>query len=177
MCGRSGSLGNLCSNRCTYSTVSAMLIGENAKERSKEYKDSPDLAIKANRWVQFQMMMTLKNAHVIDAVYFADMMYKDVGTEEKNFRWFSKLSMEKQIVSMTKFSLVWISGRILGCLHFRWMLHVIGGISLMIWPWQLMGWIVRTQCRVRSAALFIDVAAGVCWKSRENEYFVKEKWG
>ena len=40
-------------------------------------------------------MTAPKNAHVIDAVYFADMMYKGVDTDEKNFKWFSKLSKEE----------------------------------------------------------------------------------
>ena len=42
MCGRSGPLGNLCLNRCSFSTVSAESIGENAKKRSNEYREDPD---------------------------------------------------------------------------------------------------------------------------------------
>ena len=119
MCGRSGPLGNFCSNRCTYSTVSAEVIGENAKERWKEYQDDPDLAIKANSQVQYRMMLTPKKRHVIDAVFFGDIMYKGLDKKEKNYQFFTKLSKQEQLCAHDKFLLIWINGRIHGCLSSR----------------------------------------------------------
>ena len=93
MCGRSGALGRFCSNGCRYNAVSVEdVMGLNTtRERSDRYDDDGDLCIKSGERVHYRMILTPKHSHVIDAVYFAEAMYKGVDEEEDNYEaWMNK---------------------------------------------------------------------------------------
>ena len=87
MCGRSGPLGQFCSNGCKYDCVSTDNIRgmDSPPERSAEYDSDGDLHIQPSERVQYRMIKTPKNNNVIDAVYFAELMYKGVDKEEETF--------------------------------------------------------------------------------------------
>ena len=108
------------------------------------------------------MKMMPKNAHVIDAVYFPDMMYKGVDTEEKNFRWFSKLSMEKQnhkhdkiLSSLDKWEDPWVFVFQLDLLILPGSLDLATHVWPQVWPTSRLqdrapGWRPESAHRARS---------------------------
>ena len=81
ICRKSGPFGNICSNKCTYSTVSAIRINKNAEEQSTEYKNHPDLDIYAGRKVRYRIMMTQQNGHMIDSVLWSEIVNEGVDEE------------------------------------------------------------------------------------------------
>ena len=87
MCGRSGKLGGLCTNGCRYDAVSVDNIMElnTVPERSDKFVDDADLHIKQGERVHYWMILTPKHGYVIDAVYFAELMYKGVDEEEDHY--------------------------------------------------------------------------------------------
>ena len=92
MCGRSGPLGQYCSNRCRYDKMSRSTLRKSAHQREVNYKTDPDLQIKKNGKSQYRIMLTPDNENMIDAVYFANMMYQGVSDDAKNFKFFNKMS-------------------------------------------------------------------------------------
>ena len=71
MCGRSGALGQHCSNGCVYDCVSVDNIKEldTVPEQSDVFEEDADLHIQPGAPVQYRMISTPKHNNVIDAVY------------------------------------------------------------------------------------------------------------
>ena len=93
MCGRSGPLGQHCSNGCVYDQVSVDNIMELdiVPDRSDRFQEDGDLHIQDGAPVQYRMICTPKNNNVIDAVYFAELCYKGVDKEEDHYEdWMKK---------------------------------------------------------------------------------------
>ena len=80
-------MGGFCSNGCKYDEVSNDNVQglESLKERSREYQEDGDLNIKPNERVQYRMILTPKHSNVIDAVHFAELMYKGVDSEADHY--------------------------------------------------------------------------------------------
>jgi len=87
MCGRSGPLGQHCSNGCVYDRVSVDNIKEldTVPERSDVFEEDADLHIQMGAPVQYRLISTPKHNNVIDAVYFAELMYNGVDKEEDHY--------------------------------------------------------------------------------------------
>ena len=87
MCGRSGPLGQHCSNGCVYDCVLVDNIKEldTVPERSDVFEEDADLHIQPGAPVQYRMISTPKHNNVIDAVYFAELMCNGVDKEEDHY--------------------------------------------------------------------------------------------
>ena len=87
ICGRSGPLGGFCSNGCKYDEVSNENVQglDCLKERATTYQEDGDLNIKPNERSQYRMILTPRHNNVIDAVHFAELMYKGVNREADHY--------------------------------------------------------------------------------------------
>ena len=94
MCGRSGPLGETCTNGCKYESWASENLNLAAKER--QYKNDPDLAIQAGDPTNYRIFLTPKKGNMIDAVYWAEMMYQGVHEEQENYREFSQKPKEER---------------------------------------------------------------------------------
>ena len=94
MCGRSGPLGEECTHGCSYERWAAEDLVWAAEER--KYRDDPDLHIKAGDPTTYRTLLTPEKANMIDAVYWAEMMYQGVHPEQENYREFMKKSKEER---------------------------------------------------------------------------------
>ena len=94
MCGRSGPLGEFCSNGCKYESWASENLNLAAKER--KYKNDPDLAIQAGDRTNYRIFLTPKKGNMIDAVYWAEMMYQGVHEEQENYGEFLRKSKEER---------------------------------------------------------------------------------
>ena len=92
MCGRSGPLGECCSNGCTYERWASENLNWAAQER--KYKIDPDLAVQEGEPTSYRIFLTPKKGNMIDAVYWAEMMYQGVHEEQDNYEEFSKKPKE-----------------------------------------------------------------------------------
>ena len=92
MCGRSGALGSECSNRCRYNKMTSCVIRRNARNRHDDYRDDPDLDIRRNARSRYRIMLTPEKENMIDAEFFAEMMYKGVDDDQKNWKFFNRAS-------------------------------------------------------------------------------------
>ena len=90
MCGRSGALGWECSNRCRYDKMTSCVIRRNARNRHDDYRDDPDLDIRRNARSKHRIMLTPDRENMIDAEFFAEMMYKGVD-KDHDCEWFIQL--------------------------------------------------------------------------------------
>ena len=94
MCGRSGPLGESCTNGCTYERWASDNLNWAAQER--KYKNDPDLAIQAGDPTNYRIFLTPKKGNMIDAVYWAEMMYQGVHEEQENYGEFLRKSKEER---------------------------------------------------------------------------------
>ena len=92
MCGRSGALGRECSNRCRYDQMTRTVIRRNARNRHVNFRDDPDLNIRRHQASRYRMMLTPERENIIDAVFFAEMMYKGVDDDQRNWDFFRRMS-------------------------------------------------------------------------------------
>ena len=92
MCGRSGALGWECSNRCRYDKMTARVIKDQAKDQVTQYQDNPDLEIQKNARSKYRIMMTPEQENIIDAEFFAELMYKGVDNDQKNWNFYNRAS-------------------------------------------------------------------------------------
>ena len=81
MCGRSGPLGEPCTNGCKYERWASDSLNWAAQER--KYKNDPDLALQAGDPTTYRIFLTPKKGNMIDAVYWAEMMYQGVHEEQE----------------------------------------------------------------------------------------------
>ena len=95
MCGRSGALGWECSNRCRYDKMTSCVIRRNARNRHDDYRDDPDLDIRRNARSRYRIMLTPEKENIIDAEFFAEMMYKGVDDDQKNWKFYRASSSFK----------------------------------------------------------------------------------
>ena len=94
MCGRSGPLGKCCTNGCTYERWASESLNWAAQER--KYKDDPNLDIEEGHPKTYRIFLTPKKSNMIDAVYWAEMMYQGVHEEQENYQEFSRKSKEEK---------------------------------------------------------------------------------
>ena len=94
MCGRSGPLGEECTNGCSYERWAAEDLVWAAEER--KYQDDPDLHIKAGDPTTYRILLTPEKSNMIDAVYWAEMMYQGVHPEQDNYKEFMRKSKEER---------------------------------------------------------------------------------
>ena len=95
MCGRSGPLGEECSNGCKYESWAVEDHNEvTAVER--RYRDDPDLCITEGTPCAYRILLTPKKANMIDAVYWAEIMYQGVHEDQENYREFRRRSKEER---------------------------------------------------------------------------------
>ena len=92
MCGRSGPLGERCSNKCTYERWASESLVWAAQER--QYKDDPDLDLKEGCPTTYRILLTPEKGNMIDAVYWAEMMYQGVHEEQDNYQEFMRKPKE-----------------------------------------------------------------------------------
>ena len=92
MCGRSGPLGESCTNGCTYERWASDSLNWAAQER--KYRNDPDLAVKEGEPTTYRIFLAPKQGNMIDAVYWAEMMYQGVHEEQDNYEEFSKKPKE-----------------------------------------------------------------------------------
>ena len=92
MCGRSGALGLECSNRCVYDKMTRRVIRSQARARDQHdnYRDDPDLDIRRNARSKYRIMMTPEKENMIDAEFFAELMYKGVDDDQRNWNYFDR---------------------------------------------------------------------------------------
>ena len=94
MCGRSGALGLPCSNGCTYTSWAATELVQAAADC--QYQDDPDLDIRSGHACTYRIHLTPKKANMIDAVYWAEMMYQGVNEDQENYPEFMRKSKEER---------------------------------------------------------------------------------
>ena len=68
---------------------------------------------------------------MINAVYWAEMMYQGVHEEQENYREFSQKPKEERERKHDKIRQIWKSGKILGCGFSGSMMIVNGGIPVV----------------------------------------------
>ena len=110
MCGRSGPLGHFCSNICRYNNMSVTVIRRNAEQRQVYYQKDPDLQIKRGHRCRYRIMLTPEKENMIDAAMFAELMYKGVDSDQRNYKSFMEKTPKFQAMR---------HDRILSCLQ-RW---------------------------------------------------------
>ena len=94
MSGRSGPLGEPCTNGCKYERWASDSLNWAAQER--KYKNDPDLAVQEGEPTTYRIFLTPKKGNMIDAVYWAEMMYQGVHEEQENYREFSQKPKEER---------------------------------------------------------------------------------
>ena len=91
---KESSFGECCTNGCTYERWASDSLNWAAQER--KYKNDPGLAVKEGPPTTYRIFLTPKKGNMIDAVYWAEMMYQGVYEEQKNYEEFSKKSKEER---------------------------------------------------------------------------------
>ena len=81
-----------CSNRCRYDKMTSRAIKAQAKDRHIHYQDDPDLEIQKNARSKYRIMMTPEMENIIDAEFFAELMYKGVDNDQKNWNFYNRAS-------------------------------------------------------------------------------------
>ena len=125
MCGRSGPLGECCTNGCTYERWASESLNWAAQKR--KYKNDPNLDIKEGHPTTYRIFLTPKMGNMIDAVYWAEMMYQGVHEEQENYQEFSASPRKRRKGDTIGLGLIKRSGRILGCGYSGSMMTVNGG--------------------------------------------------
>ena len=100
MCGRSGALGEQCTNGCTYERWASENLVWAAQER--KYKDDPDLSIREGTPTTYRILRTPEKGNMIDAVYWAEMMYQGVHEEQDNYQVFLRQPIEARLRRLDK---------------------------------------------------------------------------
>ena len=70
--------------------MTSRAIKDQAKDRHINYMDDPDLQIQKNARSKYRIMMTPEKENIIDAEFFAELMYKGVDNDQKNWNFFSR---------------------------------------------------------------------------------------
>ena len=71
-------------------------IRRQAREREVFYKDDPDIDISKGARSKYRIMMTPERENMIDAEFFAELMYKGVDDDKKNWNYYKKRSTSFQ---------------------------------------------------------------------------------
>ena len=95
MCGRSGPLGEDCSNGCKYESWAVEEHNAMTAEE-RQYRDDPDLNIRVGTPCAYRILLSPKKGNMIDAVYWAKIMYQGVHEDQENFRDFRRRSKEER---------------------------------------------------------------------------------
>ena len=98
MCGRSGPLGEDCSNGCKYESW-AVRDHNAITAEERQYRDDPDLNIRVGTPCAYRILLSPKKGNMIDAVYWAEIMYQGVHEDQSNYREFKrkpKVDQEKK---------------------------------------------------------------------------------
>ena len=99
MCGRSGLLGEQCTNGCPYKRWASNSLVWAAKER--KYKNSLDLDLREGCPTTYRILLPPKKTNMIDAVYWAEMIYQGVHEEQENYQEFQENPRRREIEEMT----------------------------------------------------------------------------